>query len=252
MKHRNIPLHLAALLLAGLPLTAMAGPMQGVRCPLGTEADIGPDNKSLKCSKNEEVRRDVICSPVSLKRTGEIKGSVAIALRDGGSQPDQCVMGTLGEPANSFLPLPGDPASTDPAWKRKTVPNGTDYYFVTKKVYVFPEEGPIYNPTHNAENGVKCPALYDGDRKFNDRGIRCDKVEATRSANCDIGWRIWHDFKGREDVCRGAWDGPTVPDGITKAQFELERGSDRMSWGLVVKQGPDDWRKKIYEYPQSR
>ena len=254
MKHRPIALRLTALLLAGLPLAALAGsPVQGVRCPLGVEAEIGPGNKSLKCSKNEEVRREVICSPAGFKRSGEIKLSAAVVRKEGGAQPDQCVIGTLGEPANSFLPLPGDPPSTDPAWQRRTVPGGVDYYFIVKKAYVFPEEGPLYNPLHNPANGVSCPAGYDGDRKFDGRGIRCDKVEATRSANCDFGWSISQDHNnGIVDKCLGLNVGPTVPDGVPKLLFDQQQASERISWSLNEKRGRDDWQKKVYEYPQSR
>ncbi len=244
-----------ALLFNLAPAQASLLPSQqeGVRCKDGYTATISNSNKTLVCSKANGVRREVICSPVLFKGDGDINLNSRIELVDGGSSADTCrVPGTnKSKPANAFLPLPGDPALDSGKWTRHTVNGGKDYY--SRADYSFPERGPIYNPLHDASKGVSCPSGFDGDSMFSGKGIRCDKYTETKSASCDFGWSISIDHNnGDLDRCLGLNIGNTVPQGLTNAQLQIEKARGDIGWVLDERNGRDQWKKKVYDWPQSR
>lgn len=239
----------ATALWLAVPGSAHAGQQQGVQCPSGSTAIIGTDNKSLKCSKVETIERDAQCLALNVNKQGSLDPNVRIEHVTAGKDVCKVPGGTATSPAQ-FIPLPGDPPV---ASFRQIEQPGKDVFRATRTVFVFPEKGPIYNPLHNAANGVTCPAGYDGDRVFDGKGIRCDKLDGSpRNGDCDIGFTRVADRKGNEDRCLGLNEGPTKPRGMTFVQHQLERESDQIGWVLNAPAGQDTWQRKVYAFPNSR
>lgn len=248
----------AATFLVSAP--AHAGEQQGVKCPDGFEAHISNDNRKLVCSRRYTLQS--ICSPAVFASSGlKFNGNVVMdpVGRDGGV--DQCFAVGAGRKVDSVMspPLPGYPALS--TFERKKHPTAPDTFVSSSLEYAFPVGGPDF--FGDARKGVQCPAGYDGDKRFNGRGIRCDKHDgAPRRADCDgvhagivsVGWRLAVDKRGHEDRCvpsAGGADGPTKPEGMTKIQHDAERASDRIGWLLRDRDGRDQWQRKVYAYPKS-
>jgi|GEM_PF-3657393 len=246
MKHIPLALLIAAAL--GGTTAAQAGPQQGVRCPDGTTATISDGNKLLKCSTTEPVEREAFCSPVALGNQANLDVNARIVHHTNGkdfcSDPTGKVRGNV-----QFLPLPGDPPASQ--FQHVTQP-GKDVFRATKTHYRFPSGGPIYNPLHKAELGVRCQSGWDGDAVFGGNGIRCDRNDgAPREADCDTLWTRDNDRRGEEDRCMGPNEGPTKPRGMTKVQFDAERALDTVGWVLDKRPGVDRWQRRVYAYPVS-
>lgn len=231
------------------PTAAHAGEQQGVQCPSGSTAAIGTGNKSLKCSKVEVIEREAKCLAVNVNKQGSVDANLRIQHITEGF--DVCkIPGGTASSAVQFVPLPGDPPFSS---FTQTERAGKDVFRATRTVFVFPEKGPIYNPLHQASNGVTCPAGYDGDQVFDGKGIRCDKFDGDqKNGDCDIGFTRAADQKGNEDRCLGLNNGPTKPKGMTFVQHQLERNSDRIGWVLSAPAGQDTWQRKVYAFPNSR
>ncbi|MCX8003821.1 MAG: hypothetical protein N2688_02520 [Burkholderiaceae bacterium] len=255
MKKTLIASCIASALVAG---PALAGPQQGVRCPDGFQAQITDGNRKLVCKKTSQVRVEPVCSPLAFSAKGiAITGNVVMDTRG----PDKClapVSGQTAEPVFTGLPV----GATDYTVTRTSVdPNGTDTYMATVHTYAFPERGPMY--VGDAKKGVSCPSGYDGDKVFDARGIRCDRLDGPpKLADCDglhagvvsVGWRLAVDHRGNEDRCvptAGGSDGPTKPEGMTKAQHDAERARDDVGWVLEDRNGRDRWQRKVYVFPRA-
>lgn len=239
---------------------AQAGEQQGVKCPDGFEAHISNDNRKLVCSRHYTLQS--VCSPAVFAASGlKINGNIVMdpVGRDGGV--DQCFAVGAGRKVDSVMspPLPGYPALA--TFERKKHPTAPDTFESNKIEYAFPVGGRDY--VGDASHGVQCPAGYDGDKRFNGRGIRCDKNDgAPKRADCDglhagivsIGWELKVDKRGNEDRCvpsASGSDGPTKPEGMTKVQHDAERASDKIGWVLKDRDGRDHWQRKTYTWPKS-
>jgi hypothetical protein len=252
----------AALLAAALfnPAPARAGEQQGVRCPDGFSAQLSQDNRKLVCSRPYTLAS--ICSPAVFAATGvRIGGQVVMdpVGRDGGI--DQCLAVVAGRRTDSVMspPLPGYPALS--TFERKPHPTQPDRFESSQREYVFPVAGPDY--FGDPRQGVRCPSGFDGDPRFNGRGMRCDRNDGdSRRADCDglhagivsIGWVLRVDRRGHEDRCEpaaGGAHGPTKPEGMTKVQHDAERASDSIGWLLKERDGSDRWQRKVYAWPKS-
>lgn len=236
---------------------AQAGPQQGVKCPSGYEAHVSDGNKKLVCSRERMYELASICSPAVFGSQGiKVNGNVVMEP----TNVDQCLAVVSGAKTASVMepPRPGYPAVS--AFRRVTSSNGPDRFVATVTEHVFPSGGPIY--LGNASGGVRCPAGWDGDKEFDGRGIRCDKLDgAPRTADCDgiavgplaLGWEWKKDHRGTEDRCvpmGSGQDGPTKPQGMTKVQHDLERASDDIGWVLDKnRDARDKWQRKIYRFP---
>ncbi|MBL8340773.1 MAG: hypothetical protein JNL30_04825 [Rubrivivax sp.] len=237
---------------------AHAGEQQGVKCPAGYDARISQDHRKLVCSKTTEYAVKPLCSPLVFSARGiTVSGNVVMDTRGA----DKCLAVASGqtiEPQFTGLPV----GVTDYQVKRtRTDADGPDSYTADVTRHAFPEGGPVF--IGDAGKGVQCPAGFDGDRRFNGRGIRCDKNDgAPKRADCDgvhagivsIGWKLDIDKRGHEDRCvptAGGESGPTKPEGMTKVQHDAERASDRIGWVLKDRDGRDSWQRKVYEYPKS-
>ena len=242
------------------PAPAHAGEQQGVKCPDGFEAHISDCNRKLVCSRRYTLQS--ICSPAVFASSGlKFNGNIVMdpVGRDGGI--DQCLAVGTGRKVDSVMspPLPGYPALA--TFERKKHPTGPDKFESSKIEYAFPVGGPDF--FGDASKGVHCPGGYDGDARFNGRGIRCDKNDgAPRQADCDglhagivsVGWELKVDKRGNEDRCvptASGSDGPTKPAGMTKVQHDAERASDRIGWVLNDRDGRDRWQRKVYAWPKS-
>lgn len=249
---------LAATLIVAAP--ARAGQQQGVKCPDGFSAQISNDNRKLVCSRRYTLQS--VCSPAVFAASGlKFNGNVVMdpVGRDGGI--DQCFAVGAGRKVDSVMspPLPGYPALD--TFERKKHPTGPDTFESSKIEYAFPVSGPGY--VGDASKGVQCPAGYDGDPRFNGRGIRCDKNDGPpKTADCDglhagivsVGWRLDVDKRGKEDRCvpsAGGSDGPTKPEGMTKVQHDAERALNNVGWVLKDRDGRDQWQRKVYAWPKS-
>lgn len=254
-------------LIAGLIATstllaapAHAGRQQGVKCPDGFDAQISNGNRKLVCSR--PYRLASICPPAVFEAKGIKLGSNIVmdpVGRDGGI--DQCLAVGAGSKVDSVMspPLPGYPPLS--TFKRIKNPTGPDVFESSVTEYAFPEGGPTY--VGDASKGVQCPAGYDGDKRFNGRGIRCDKHDGPpKLADCDgahagivsVGWKLEVDRRGNEDRCvpsAGGADGPTKPEGMPKVVFDRDRGANDVGWLLIDRKGRDQWQRKVYEYPKS-
>lgn len=247
---QRVKLWITTAVALGLAAEAFAGPQQGVRCPSGFQALISDNNRKLVCRRTVNFDRDARCPP-------------AYKLEERGSQPDRCVLATdVPDPLKKAVEVPSfaEPMVNMP-WhevvsdlKQVTRPGQPDVFRGTAHEYKFPELGPIY--VGDAKNGVSCPAGYDGDLKFDGRGIRCDKKDGpAKSADCDgiVGWEFRMDLAGDEDRCRNVITGetgPTKPAGMTKVQHDLDRARDDAGWSLTKKKGErDTWQRWIYAFP---
>lgn len=241
---------IATLWLAA-PAAALAGEQDGVQCPAGATPQISNGNKTLRCTKVENVDRPALCSPVVFQGNGDVVLNTRIEHVTAGR--DVCrVMGRSGTTvtaAPQFVPLPGDPATS--AFQQVTRA-GADVFRATRTVFVYPMGGPIYNPLDDESKGVTCPSGYDGDARFGGNGIRCDKQVVTKAADCDFPYSLVRDNRGSEDRCLLAnTNGGTKPVGITFAQMQLEKALPTVSWSLDVNGGGDRWVKKEYTFPRS-
>lgn len=241
---------------------AHAGAQQGVKCPSGFDAVISDGNKKLVCRTTKRYELMSICSPVVFTSSGLKLPTGNIVMdpvgRDGGK--DQCLAVITGAKVDAVASplLPGYPPLS--AFEFQKNPTTPDKWVATRTEYAFPT-GTTY-PVGNPANGVSCPAGYDGDKVFDGRGIRCDKLDGSpKPADCDgvaagpvaIGWRWERDHVGSEDRCvpMGTGDhGPTKPQGMTKVQLDLERASDEIGWILDKNSGArDTWQRKVYRFP---
>lgn len=228
------------------PVVSMArGPQEGVRCPDGFEVTIGSDNRSLICGRPFTLKS--ICSPIAFSSKG-LKVSGNIVMDSKGS--DRCLAVATGSATASVMepPRPGYPAPG--TFKRVVDANGPDRFVAPGREFAFPVDGPDYL-IGDRSKGVRCPAGYDGDRRFNGRGIRCDKWDGpARAADCDFGWTLRVDDQGgKEDRCLGVNQGPTKPKGMTKVHHDADRALPTVGWVLDKRTGPDTWRRKVYAYP---
>jgi hypothetical protein len=248
----------AATFLASAP--AHAGEQQGVKCPDGFEAHISNDNRKLVCSRRYTLQS--VCSPAVFAASGlKFNGNIVMdpVGRDGGV--DQCFAVGAGRKVDSVMspPLPGYPALA--TFERKKHPTGPDKFESSTIEYAFPVGGRDY--FGDASKGVQCPAGYDGDKRFNGRGIRCDKNDGPpKTADCDglhagivsIGWRLEVDRRGDEDRCvqtGSSTSDPTKPEGLPGAAFQADRSRNDAGWVLVERNGRDRWQRKVYAWPKS-
>ena len=243
------------LILVSIPVTlalaapaAYAGEQQGVKCPSGFSALISDANKKLVCRKVIPYERDAICLP-------------AYSLVNNGATLDRCVVRVpntgiahqLEPTALPIVPTPWQKVVSE--LTQQANPNGLDKFVATVHEFSFPEGRPLPY-VGDAGIGVVCPAGFDGDKVYSDRGIRCDKHDGSpRSADCDgiVGWEWRRDFSGNEDRCRnfitGA-TGATKPEGMTKVQHDHERASNDVGWVLDKNAGArDTWQRKVYKFP---
>lgn len=239
-------------------LPAHAGPQQGVKCPDGYDPQITSDNRRLVCKKTSQVPVQPICSPVAFSAKGiTVSGNVTLDTRG----EDKClatVTGQTADPVFTGLPV----GATDYTVTRTRLdPTGPDSYMATVTSFAFPQGGPVY--VGNPKNGVACPTGFDGDRKFEGRGIRCDKLDgAPKLADCDglhagpvsLGWRLVVDQRGDEDRCVQTGSNqsdPTKPEGMPGAVFQADRARDDVGWILDKRDGRDRWQRKVYAYPNA-
>lgn len=240
-----------ATLWLSAPAIALAGEQEGVQCPAGAAAQISNANKTLRCTKVENIDRPAVCSPVVFSGNGDIVLNTRIEHVTAGR--DVCrVAGKTGTAVTAppqFVPLPGDPAAS--AFQQVTLA-GVDVFRATRTVFVYPVGGPVYNPLDDESKGVTCPSGFDGDPRFGGNGIRCDKHVATKAADCDFPYSLVRDNRGSEDRCLLAnTNGGTKPVGITFAQMQLEKALPTISWALDVNASGDSWKKKEYTFPRS-
>jgi hypothetical protein len=245
--------HIAAVLTlaaAAAPAAHANTPAEGVKCPAGTTATLSNNDRKLVCEGTERIERPSFCSPVIFKNNGDVNLNTRIEPVLAGS--DTCVArNTAGAviataPSQAVL-LPGD----DPSKFSREVRPGFDAFVATRKIYKFPEGGPVY--LGDASKGVSCPAGFDGDAMFSGRSMRCDRREY-RKASCDIGWTM--DRNAGTDKCfiekevfgnRVRVDGQyTIPEGLTgllgnpeSHGWDLKRDHD----GSV-----DFWAKEAKDY----
>lgn len=240
-----------ATLWLAAPTAAMAGEQDGVRCPAGATAQISNGNKTLRCTKVENIDRPAVCSPVVFQGNGDILLNTRIEHVTAGR--DVCrVVGKTGAAVSAppqFVPLPGDPAAS--AFQQVTLA-GVDVFRATRSIFVYPVGGPVYNPLDDESKGVTCPSGYDGDARFGGNGIRCDKNVTTKGADCDFPYSLVRDHRGAEDRCLLAnTNGGTKPVGITFVQMQAEKALPTISWTLDTNSGGDQWKKKEYTFPRS-
>lgn len=240
-----------------LVTSAQANEVTGVRCPAGTDAEISNGNKTLKCSKNKTYRLASICSPVAFGPSG-MTANTRIVMEPQGLDQCKAVVTGIAAPSVMAPPLPGYPPANK--FSRVVKASTPDEFVATVKEYAYPEGGPLYT-LGDKSKGVVCPSGFDGDRRFEGRGIRCDKVEGqARLADCDFGWTWSGTHRGDgKDVCIGVNGvGPTKPQGMTKVQFDVEDALPSVKWHLDVNAGSggaggasnDRWKKKVYAFPK--
>lgn len=239
---------------------AFAGPQQGVKCPSGYSATITDSNKKLVCSRNKTYELASICSPLAFSNQGiTVSGNIVMEPND--PTGDKCLAVVTGQKVASVMapPLPGYPAPS--AFKRVNNASGPDKFVAAVTEYAFPE-GRLTPYVGNAGSGVRCASGWDGDKVYDGKGIRCDKLDgAPKLADCDgiaagpvaLGWKWQQDHVGAEDRClpMGTGDhGPTKPQGMTKVQFDADRARDDAGWVLNKKSGArDTWQRKVYAFP---
>ncbi len=270
MKRLLILVSVPAALALGAPV-AHAGEQQGVKCPSGFDAVISNGNKKLVCVKTARYELASICSPivVSTKAVSGLSpsGSVTVPISTNSanvvmepSGADQCLAVMTGSKTPSQMSPPGLGQPAPSEFTRVVSAAGPDKFVATRTEYAFPE-GAMYGPG-DARNGVSCPSGYDGDKVFNDRGIRCDKLDGSpKPADCDgiaagpvaLGWRWERDHVGSEDRCvpMGTGShGPTKPQGMTKVQHDADRARNDAGWILDKNAGArDTWQRKVYAFP---
>jgi hypothetical protein len=233
-------LFLTMTALLGAASSAHANEVTGVTCPAGYNAVISNGQKKLVCEKIEVITLDSHCGIGSMDSAGS----------------DTCLPIGAGnrKPSGIFGWIPGVHPPMD-QFRRVVVANGPDKFTANQKVYAYPE-GAVYVGM-NPSRGVSCPGSFDGDKRDDGRGIRCDKVVANNvAADCDnfagLGWTLEVDERGNQDLCVGGGSkGPTKPRGMTKAQFDIEDALPQIKWHLSVNNGPDKWKKKEYAFPKA-
>lgn len=256
MKRLSKPAALAAICLLAAPC-AYAGAQQGVRCPSGFAAEISDANKKLVCRKTANYELASICSPLAFSAKG-ISVSGNVVMEPTGS--DMCLATVTGNKVASVAAPPPPNYPPISAFTRQINASGPDKFVASRAEYAYPEAGPVY--VGDSSKGVSCPSGYDGDKVFDGRGIRCDKLDgAPKPADCDgiaagpvaLGWKWEQDRVGAEDRCvpMGTGDhGPTKPQGMTKVQHDAERASDSIGWILNKRSGArDTWQRKVYAFP---
>jgi hypothetical protein len=233
---KNLTLNLLSaaaitVLAASAPQAVHAGEQQGVQCPSGFEAHLSNGNKKLTCSRERVFHLASICSPVAFTSQGKVAQLNTNITMDP-TDKDQCLATVTGAKVYSVMapPQPGYPDAS--MFTRKTNPSGPDVFEAKVVEFAFPT-GSTFPYVGNAVNGVSCPSGYDGDSRFNGRGIRCDKLDgAPKNADCDFPWSILRDDQGNRDTCiLNNQRGETKPQGMTHIQLDVER--------------------KVYEYPKA-
>jgi hypothetical protein len=250
---------LVALAVGFASSNAYAGAQQGVRCSSGFTAEISDGNRKLVCRKTANYELASICSPLAFSAKG-IGVSGNIVMEPTGS--DMCLAAVTGNkvPSVAAPPLPNYPPIS--AFTRQINATGPDKFVASRVEYAYPEAGPVY--VGDSSKGVSCPSGFDGDKVFDGRGIRCDKLDGSpKPADCDgiaagpvaLGWRWEQDRVGAEDRCvpMGTGDhGPTKPQGMPKALFDEDRASNSVGWILNKRSGArDTWQRKVYEFPKT-
>jgi len=237
-----------ATLWLAAPTAALAGEQQGVQCPAGATPQISNANRTLKCVAVQHIDRVAVCSPVVFRSNGDVNLNVRVEHLTAGRDVCRIVGGTA-TAAPQFVPLPGDPPA---ASFTQVAQAGVDVFRATRTVFVYPVGGPIYNPLDDESKGVSCPTGFDGDTRFDGRGIRCDKLVVRKAADCDFPWSLLRDRSGTEDRCILAnQTGQTKPQGITFVQLQAENALPTISWALDRNAGADAWLKTQYSYPRS-
>lgn len=249
----------AVALVANTPAPAQAGEQQGVKCPQGFEAHISNGNRRLVCSREKTYELASICSPIVVgNQSVNLKQQVVMDPKG----DDHCLAVVTGQRTRAVAspPLPGYPALS--AFRHVSNNHGPDKYVATAQEYAFPQGALPY--VGDASKGVTCPSGYDGDSRYEGRGIRCDKNDGPRrGADCDgvhvdiisLGWRLEVDHKGQEDRCLKSAvgdDSATKPSGVLYPVFQAERALDNVGWWLDKRNGGDQWQRKVYAYPRSQ
>lgn len=249
MNAKQTLIHAAAVLAlaaAALPAAHANTPAEGVKCPNGTTARLSNASRKLVCEFQQRIERESVCSPVVFKNNGDINLNQRIEMIEAGS--DTCRSVTTGATAPSqALLLPGESM----AQFTREVRAGKDVFVQLRTSFRFPEGGPVY--VGDAAKGVVCEPGFDGDARFEGRGIRCDRRELRR-ATCDIGWTV--DRNTGLDRCfieqvvfgnRVRVDGQyTIPEGTTGALGDpATRG-----WNLRQDHSgsTDFWAKEAKDY----
>jgi len=237
-----------ATLWLAAPTAALAGEKQGVQCPAGATPQITNNSKTLKCLAVQRFDRVAVCSPVVFRSNGDVNLNVRVEHLTAGR--DICrIVGGSATAAPQFVPLPGDPPA---ASFTQVTQAGVDVFRATRTVHVYPVGGPIYNPLDDESKGVSCPTGFDGDTRFNGRGIRCDKPIARKAADCDVPWSLLRDRSGTEDRrILANQTGQTKPQGITFVQLRAENVLPTVGWSLDKNTGADAWLKTEFAYPRS-
>jgi len=229
---------------------AHANEVTGVTCPSGFTATTSNGDKKLTCSVNKTYTRQSICSPIvfnGILPTAKLN----VVMQPSGS--DKCLAVVSGKTTSSVMepPLPGMPEAK--TFRRVVSGSGPDRFEATVTEYAFPQ-GATLPYIGDAAKGVSCPSGYDGDKRSDGRGIRCDKIDRNNvAADCDFGWTLRVDDLGRnEDKCIGInGPGPTKPRGMTKVQFDIENALPQVKWHLAKNNGSDKWKKKLYAFPRA-
>ncbi len=239
---------------------AFAGPQQGVKCPGGYTATVTNSNKKLVCSRKKTYELASICSALAFSNQGiTVSGNIVMEPND--PTGDKCLAVVTGKKVASVMspPLPGYPPVSE--FKRVNNASGPDKFVAAVVEYAFPE-GKIPPYLGNAANGVRCPSGWDGDKVYDGKGIRCDKLDGVpKLVDCDgiaagpvaLGWKWQQDHVGAEDRCLpvgGGQHGPTKAQGMTKVQFDADRARDDAGWVLDKRSGARDrWQRKVYAFP---
>ena len=227
---------------------AKANEQAGVKCPDGTKSEITNGNKHLTCSKQVTYKLASICSPIVF-RTILPSFTGNIVMEPTGR--DQCLAVGTGTKTNAVMAPPqlGMPAAD----KFHIVINqsGPDHFEAVVSEFFFPQ-GALIPYVGDKSKGVSCPAGFDGDVKFDGKGIRCDKIVRDQvSADCDFGFTLRQDDRGNEDRCLGISEGPTKPKGITFIQLQAENALPNIQWFLRKANGADSWQKKSFAFPNA-
>jgi hypothetical protein len=225
----------------------MASEQDGVRCPDGHAARITDANRHLYCSRERVYKLASVCPMVPMVVNGVSVPRPQLLDPNG---TDRCTpVGGGPTTYSKMAAMPGDypPANQFTRAVRATEP---DEFRAVGTEFAWPVGGDSIYPYH-PRRGLVCLAGWDGDVRYNGRGIRCDQVdeEGSTYSFCDVGWSLMTDHRGNEDRCVGIWEGPTIPAGYTKVTFEAERARGDIGWVLQVRDGSDWWVRKRYRYP---
>lgn len=236
--HKFLFLSATALLVSAAP--AHANEVTGVTCPATYAATISNGERKLVCEKTEVITLPSDCGNGAMDAAGS---DTCFPQGSGNKTPSKI---------GGWNPLMHPPKEQ---FRRVVNPTGPDTFTANKQVYAYPE-GATYIGL-DASRGVSCPSGFDGDKRRDGRGIRCDKVVRNNvEADCDnfmgLGWTYRPDDAGTLDRCvGGGGTGPTKPRGMTKAQFDVEDALPQIKWHLMQQAGADKWKKKEYAFPQA-